>query len=280
LNLLSNAIKFTNKGEIIMATQLLNEDEEKVTIELKLTDTGIGIPDNKLEHIFNNFEQAHKETSSSYVGTGLGLAIVKQLVEGQDGTIIVNSQLGKGSTFGFVLDFFKSQSNEAIVNEQNLFQTMPKLNSEMKKIKILVVEDVVLNQLLIKIILAVFDFEVDIAENGKIAIEKLSLASLGSTELTNQSQTELTNKEAVDEPNLNYDIILMDIQMPGMNGFETTSYIRNEMKSQIPIIALTADVTSVDINKCLAHGMNDYISKPINEKLLYSKIMKCLKKTE
>jgi len=280
LNLLSNAIKFTNKGEIIMATQLLNEDEEKVTIELKLTDTGIGIPYNKLEHIFNNFEQAHTETSSSYGGTGLGLAIVKQLVEGQGGTIIVNSQLGKGSTFGFVLDFFKSQSNEAIVNEQNLFQTMPKLNSEMKKIKILVVEDVVLNQLLIKIILAVFDFEVDIAENGKIAIEKLSLASLGSTELTNQSQTELTNKEAVDEPNLNYDIILMDIQMPGMNGFETTSYIRNEMKSQIPIIALTADVTSVDINKCLAHGMNDYISKPINEKLLYSKIMKCLKKTE
>ncbi len=280
LNLLSNAIKFTNKGEIIMATQLLNEDEEKVTIELKLTDTGIGIPDNKLEHIFNNFEQAHTETSSSYVGTGLGLAIVKQLVEGQGGTIIVNSQLGKGSTFGFVLDFFKSQFNEAIVNEQNLFQTMPKLNSEMKKIKILVVEDVVLNQLLIKIILAVFDFEVDIAENGKIAIEKLSLASLGSTELTNQSQTELTNKEAVDEPNLNYDIILMDIQMPGMNGFETTSYIRNEMKSQIPIIALTADVTTVDIDKCLAHGMNDYISKPINEKLLYSKIMKCLKKTE
>jgi CheY-like chemotaxis protein len=72
----------------------------------------------------------------------------------------------------------------------------------------------------------------------------------------------------------------MDIQMPGMNGFETTSYIRNEMKSQIPIIALTADVTTVDIDKCLAHGMNDYISKPIDEKLLYSKIMKCLKKTE
>jgi len=280
LNLLGNAIKFTQKGEIIMATQLLNEDEEKVTIEFKLTDTGIGIPDNKLENIFNNFEQAHKETSSSYGGTGLGLAIVKQLVEGQGGTVMVKSKLGKGSTFVFILDFFKSQSNESIVDVQNLFQPMPKLNSEMKKIKILVAEDVVLNQLLIKIILTVFDFEVDIAENGKIAIEKLSLASLGSTELTNQSQTSLTNKEAVDEPSLSYDIILMDIQMPGMNGFETTSYIRNEMKSQIPIIALTADVTTVDIDKCLAHGMNDYISKPIDEKLLYSKIMKCLKKTE
>jgi two-component system CheB/CheR fusion protein len=263
-----------------MATQLLNEDEEKVTIEFKLTDTGIGIPDNKLENIFNNFEQAQKETSSSYGGTGLGLAIVKQLVEGQGGTIMVKSKLGKGSTFSFVLDFFKSQSNESIVDVQNMFQTMPKLNSEMKKIKILVAEDVVLNQLLIKIILTVFDFEVDIAENGKIAIEKLSLASLGSTELTNQSQTSLTNKEAVDEPSLSYDIILMDIQMPGMNGFETTSYIRNEMKSQIPIIALTADVTTVEIDKCLAHGMNDYISKPIDEKLLYIKIMKCLKKTE
>jgi two-component system CheB/CheR fusion protein len=276
LNLVSNAIKFTSKGKITMAVRMLHEDEEKVSIELKLTDTGIGIPNNKLEHIFNNFEQAHKETSSSYGGTGLGLAIVKQLVERQGGTIIVSSELGKGSTFGFVLDFVKSQPIEAIEDEPNLVQTMPIIDAELKNIKVLVAEDMALNQLLIKIILTDFDFEVDIAENGKIAIEKLVL--VGSTSLTNRSQTELTNQEAVSERNRTYDIILMDLQMPEMNGFEATAYIRNEMKSDIPIIALSADVTTVDIDKCLAVGMNDYISKPIDEKLLYNKIVKCLKK--
>jgi CheY-like chemotaxis protein len=116
---------------------------------------------------------------------------------------------------------------------------------------VLVVEDVTLNQLLLKIILVEFGFGIDIANNGKIAIEKL-------------------------QKNV-YDIILMDLQMPEMNGFEATAYIRNEMNSQIPIIALTADVTTVDVEKCKAVGMNDYISKPIDEKLLYSKISKYLK---
>ncbi|MBK6998349.1 MAG: response regulator [Lewinellaceae bacterium] len=117
--------------------------------------------------------------------------------------------------------------------------------------KVLVVEDVLLNQLLIKIILAEFGFETAVANNGKIAIEMLQKN--------------------------NYDIILMDLQMPEMNGFEATAYIRKEIKSNIPIIALTADVTTMDLEKCLEIGMNDYISKPIDEKLLYSKIIKCLK---
>jgi CheY-like chemotaxis protein len=114
------------------------------------------------------------------------------------------------------------------------------------------VEDVILNQLLIKTILDDFGFERDIASNGKIAIEKL------------QSK--------------NYDIILMDLHMPEMNGFETTDYIRNKMNSAIPIIALTADVTTVDSEKCKAAGMNDYIAKPIDERLLYSKIIGLVKK--
>lgn len=117
--------------------------------------------------------------------------------------------------------------------------------------KILVAEDIVLNQLLIKIILEDFGFEVDVAGNGKIAIEYLK-----------------KNK---------YDIILMDLQMPVMNGFEATVYIRTQMNSKIPIIALTADVTTVDVEKSKAVGLNDYISKPIDEKLLYNKIIKCLK---
>ena len=117
---------------------------------------------------------------------------------------------------------------------------------------VLVVEDMALNQLLIKIILTDFGCEVEVVENGKIALEKLR-----------------ENK---------YDIILMDLQMPEMNGFEATKYIREEMKSQIPIIALTADVTTVDTEKCISVGMNDYISKPIDEKLLYSKLINALKK--
>jgi CheY-like chemotaxis protein len=123
-----------------------------------------------------------------------------------------------------------------------------------QNVRVLVAEDVALNQLLIKLIVKDYGFEVDIADNGKAVIDKLQ-----------------ENR---------YDIILMDLQMPQMNGFEATDYIRNTMHSQIPIIALTADVTTVDIEKCKKVGMNDYIPKPIDEKLLHSKIINCLKKTE
>jgi CheY-like chemotaxis protein len=126
------------------------------------------------------------------------------------------------------------------------------LDTEIKNIKVLVVEDIALNQLLMKTLLDDFGFERDIANNGKIAIEKLEAKS--------------------------YDIILMDLQMPEMNGFEATEYIRNKMNSNIPIIALTADVTTVDLAKCKAVGMNDYIAKPVDERLLYSKIMSLVKK--
>ncbi len=223
-----------------------------------LTDTGIGIPENRLEHIFNNFEQAHRDISSFYEGTGLGLAIAKQLVELQGGTINVTSKVGKGSAFSFVLNFGKPNSKEKSDNyrmEKGKGLKSVQNNSLAEivnnNVKVLVVEDVALNQLLIKIILVEFGFATDIANNGKIAIEKL-------------------------QKNV-YDIILMDLQMPEMNGFEATAYIRNEMNSQIPIIALTADVTTMDVEKCKAVGMNDYISKPIDEKLLYSKISKYLK---
>jgi two-component system, chemotaxis family, CheB/CheR fusion protein len=252
LNLISNAVKFTAKGKITMSIKLLNDNSEKTSIEFRVTDTGIGIKKNKLGNIFNNFEQAAKDTSSSYGGTGLGLAIVKQLVELQGGSIIVESELGKGSTFGFVLDFDKDLSNSTETYKPQLNDNTTFTDTELSNIKVLVAEDMALNQLLIKIILADFNFEIDIAENGKIAIELLQMNT--------------------------YDIILMDLQMPEMNGFDATAYIRNELKSDIPIIALTADVTTVDVDKCLAVGMNDYISKPIDEKLLYSKMIKCLRK--
>jgi len=244
LNLLSNAIKFTAKGKITVTVRLLNEDKEKAAIEFAITDTGTGIPEDKLESIFENFQQATSSTSSTFGGTGLGLAICKQLVEKQGGTISVKSKVNEGSTFSFTLIFQKTNGE----SEKEIGAV--KLDKEIKDIKILVVEDIKLNQLLMRTILDDFKFKYDIADNGKIAIEKL--------------QTET------------YDIILMDLQMPVMNGFEATVYIRNTMNSKIPIIALTADVTTVDVEKCKAVGMNDYVSKPLDERVLYTKIIEML----
>jgi PAS domain S-box-containing protein len=240
LNLISNAVKFTTEGEIAVSVQLLNEDKDKATIEFAVTDTGIGIAKEKLEHIFENFQQASSDTARLYGGTGLGLAIAKQLVEAQGGSISVKSKINKGSTFSFVLSFLKTKAEAESETE------IVGLNTEIKDIKVLIVEDIALNQLLMKTLLDDFGFEHDIAENGKIAIEKLK--------------------------NKVYDVILMDLQMPVMNGFEATEYIRKKLNSNIPVIALTADVTTVDLAKCKAVGMNDYIAKPVDERLLYSKI--------
>ncbi len=248
LNLMSNAIKFTNKGKITLSVKLQSEDEENVFIEFTVTDTGIGIADNKIDSIFHLFEQAGITISNSYGGTGLGLAIVKQLVEFQGGSISVSSKIGVGSTFSFILPFGKTTMK--IAEEPEIL----KLDSTIKNLRVLVAEDVTLNQLLIKMILSDFGFEHDIVNNGKIAIEKL------------QTNT--------------YDIILMDLQMPEMNGFEATEYIRQTMKSNIPIIALTADVTTVDIAKCQEFGMDDYLSKPIDENQLYNKIVALIKKKQ
>ena len=245
LNLVSNAVKFTTKGKITVSVHLLYEDAEKVIIEFAVSDTGIGIPEDRLDKIFENFQQASSHTSRLYGGTGLGLAIVKQLIEPQGGTIRVKSEMGQGSTFSFTLSFLKTNAEAQLHNE------ILELNTEIKNIKVLVVEDIPLNQLLMKTLLDDFGFEREIAENGKIAIEKL-------------------------EEN-EYDVILMDLQMPVMNGFETTEYIRKTMQSKIPIIALTADVTTVDLAKCKAVGMNDYLAKPVDERLLYSKILGSLK---
>jgi PAS domain S-box-containing protein len=246
INLLSNAVKFTHKGSIKIKVELVEESVEDAIVRFSVIDTGIGIPENKLEKIFENFQQASSATSRVFGGTGLGLAIVKQLVESQGGTISVKSELLEGSTFSFTLKFLKSQ------RELELEVVSVDLDTEIKNIKVLVVEDIALNQLLMKTLLDDFGFERDIASNGKIAIEKLKEKS--------------------------YDIILMDLQMPEMNGFEATEYIRKIMNSKIPIIALTADVTTVDLEKCKEVGMDDYMAKPVDEKVLYSKIIGLVKK--
>lgn len=247
LNLVSNAVKFTAVGKITVSIKLISEDDKQANIEFAVEDTGKGISPEKIEVIFENFQQASSNTSRLYGGTGLGLSIVKQLVEPQGGKVTVKSEIDKGSRFSFTLSFLKTK--EIAEPEMKILE----LDREIKNISVLVAEDIPLNQLLMKTILDEFGFDRDIAENGIIAIEKLKVKS--------------------------YDIILMDLQMPEMTGFEATAYIRNVMKNQIPIIALTADVTTVDLNKCKAVGMNDYIPKPVDERLLYSKIISLVKNT-
>lgn len=246
LNLISNSVKFTNAGKIVVSLKLVEEDESSVSIKFAVTDGGIGIPKDKIGDIFENFNQATTGTSRLYGGTGLGLAIVKQLVQGQGGICTVESKVNVGSTFSFILNFKKT--NAHVESETEITQ----LDDVVKNIHILVVEDILLNQLLMKTLLDDFGFECDIASNGQIAINKMQ--------------------------ENNYDIVLMDLQMPEMNGFEATKYIRNTMNSAIPIIALTADVTTVDLEKCRLVGMNDYLAKPVNEKLLYNKIITHIKK--
>ncbi|GAB3874195.1 hypothetical protein GCM10028824_27060 [Hymenobacter segetis] len=246
LNLVSNAVKFTSEGSITVGVRMLVQDAEKVILEFAVTDTGIGIEQSKLGTVFDNFQQATSGTSRLFGGTGLGLAIVKNLVEPQGGTINVKSKVGKGSTFSFILSFNKTL--EKADAESNL---TVELEDGFKNVKILVVEDIALNQLLMKTLLEDFGFEMEVAGNGQIAIDKMRTT--------------------------HFDIVLMDLQMPVMNGFDATEYIRTQLHSKVPIIALTADVTTVDVEKCKAVGMNDYISKPIDDKLLYSKIIKYLK---
>ena len=246
LNLVSNAVKFTTEGTITVNVRMLVQDKERVILEFAISDTGIGIEQTKLSTVFDNFQQATSGTSRLYGGTGLGLAIVKNLVEPQGGTINVKSRVGKGSTFSFILSF-----NKTLEKPDTDLGLSIELEAGFKDVKILVVEDIALNQLLMKTLLEDFGFEMEVAGNGKIALEKLRTTR--------------------------YDVVLMDLQMPVMNGFEATEYIRNHLNLKVPIIALTADVTTVDVEKCKAVGMNDYISKPIDDKLLYSKIIKFLK---
>ena len=241
LNLVSNAVKFTKAGTITVAVTLLEEDEAKVLVEFVVTDTGIGIGEDRMNTIFENFQQATSDTSRLFGGTGLGLAIVKQLVEAQGGSIHVKSRIEEGSDFCFLLSFKKT--NEVAESEPASVLS----DAPLRSVKVLVVEDIALNQLLMRTLLDDFGFECDIAANGKLAIEKL------------QHKV--------------YDIILMDLQMPELNGFEATEYIRKTLKLSIPIIALTADVTTADLAKCKSVGMDDYISKPVDERLLQSKII-------
>ena len=252
INLVGNAIKFTNEGSVKVHGKVSKMNKENTLIEFSITDTGIGIHKDKLVTIFERFQQAESHTTRKYGGTGLGLSIAKQLIELQGGTLSVKSELNVGSVFTFYIPYIKSTQTQKPVEFIEKKYNM----EEMSKLKILLVEDNQLNIMLVSSLFAENNLKLQTAANGKVCIEML------------KPKNGLTKSKLAK----NFDIILMDMQMPVMNGYEAVNIIRNELKNTIPIIAMTAHAMAGEREKCLDLGMNDYISKPINATQLFEKI--------
>lgn len=254
INLVGNAVKFTEKGFVKIKVKLLSESKKDVRCEFKIEDSGIGIPKDKLDIIFDRFTQVSSDTTRKYGGTGLGLSIVKEIVELQGGKVGVESEVGVGSTFHFEFTFKKGSKSSTKPSSQ-IDVNLNKTKVELKNLHGLLAEDIVLNQQLVKKIMEKWGYTIDVVFNGEEAIEKVK--------------------------NNNYDFILMDIQMPNMDGTTATTVIRkmeDPIKRNIPIIALTAQASMAEADKCLALGMNAYMSKPFKAQELKQKINELVNK--
>lgn len=251
INLISNAVKFTNAGSIVVTCKQIKQQKNTSLISISVKDTGVGIPKEKLTTIFESFSQADESVTRRYGGTGLGLTIAKQLTELQKGKIDVESKEHVGSVFTVTIPYGIGKTKK--VSALPFQNKIDSKDTILPNLRILLVEDNDINRLYAKSILETWKCKTDIAENGLIAIEKLK--------------------------NHMYDAILMDVQMPVMDGYEATKVIRRMAHpvSSIPVIALTANATKIDVEKCLAAGMNDYLSKPFTPEDLYEKLFKKLK---
>ncbi|MFH1320774.1 MAG: PAS domain S-box protein [Bacteroidota bacterium] len=242
LNLTNNSIKFTDVGVVMVECYLNNKDLKWNEIEFRITDTGIGIEKDKLTRIFESFTQEDDSITRKYGGTGLGLAISRQIVELMGGELLVESEKGKGTAFSFVIKFAVGDESDLDVREKTETN-----NAMPDNVRVLLVEDNKVNRQMAISCLEHWKLSVGVAENGQ---------------------------EAVDELRSNeYDIVLMDMQMPVMCGLEATRIIRKELGKNVPIIALTANATNGDSLKCIDAGMDDYISKPFEPSDLYNKIV-------
>ena len=242
VNLVGNAVKFTREGQISVVITNEGSTDHIITVGMTVSDTGIGIGRENLQTIFDRFHQAEESTTRKYGGTGLGLSIVKDLVALQHGSIDVQSEPAKGTVFRLLIPY-------KIAAEQAGSRPVlagAALVSDFANICVLVVEDNEINQGLISHLFNNWKLKFDLAGNGKEAVKKL------------QTNT--------------YDLILMDIQMPEMDGYTATQAIRNELRLHTPIIAMTARALAGEKERCLGYGMNDYISKPIREQQLYKLI--------
>jgi two-component system, sensor histidine kinase len=249
LNLLSNAIKFTDAGSIILRLDLIAAEDTRIRLKFSVIDSGIGIPADKIDKIFESYEQADDDTDHKYGGTGLGLSIVKKLVELKGGEIEVTSEFGKGSTFA-VINWFEVAANQKQVNRVN-----PADLAKFENVSVLVAEDNTINQFMIKKILTGWNLKVTIVENGELALQELQDNS--------------------------FDIVLMDTHMPVMGGFEATRKIRSDLPegvSNIPIISLSAAVLEEELQEAYNAGVNDIVSKPFDLSVLHHKIQKLVNK--
>ena len=260
INLLGNAVKFVSEGYVAVSVEAEEEEDNLVTLIVSVEDTGIGIPEDKLDIIFDKFSQADATTTKKYGGTGLGLAITQRLVELMGGTIGVKSEVGKGATFRFEITVPVLEAAETSYGSETALETQTddvqaagqKLNA-----RILLVENEIVNQMVATDMLEGLGCTVDLAENGQEAVDKLFAKGAA------------------------YDIVLMDCMMPVMDGFEATQEIRRrekKTKKHRIIIAMTANAMAGEKDKCFEIGMDDYLSKPVKEETLYAKLAEYLTK--
>lgn len=246
-NLLGNAIKFTSEGEVELHLSLKQRQGNVAKITIEVRDTGVGIAEDKQSGIFEVFQQGDGSTTRQFGGTGLGLSIVKRIVDHMEGEISLQSQVGHGSTFTVTLPLIVGEATEKKPNtpvcEEGSSDT-----TENDHTHVLLVEDNPTNQLLVQKLLEKAGYTVDLADDGQEGLDKVRAQS--------------------------YDVVLMDMQMPVMGGLEATEAIRKSGLKDLPIIAITANVMVADRDRCIAAGMNDFLTKPINRDDLLGKINK------
>ncbi|MDR6944629.1 hybrid sensor histidine kinase/response regulator [Mucilaginibacter pocheonensis] len=249
MNLLSNAIKFTERGYVKLKVSVLQRHNDKVKLKYTVEDTGIGVPADRINKIFESFEQAEEDTVSKYGGTGLGLTIVKKLAELKGGELAVSSQLGKGSVFDFV-----NWHTIAAAPPEKVKHKTDRVLAPFDHIRILVAEDNMVNQFMLAKILKDWNVQVEMVDNGRKVLDRLSAKD--------------------------YDIILMDTHMPEMNGYEAARIIRvefDEPKRSVPIISLSASSFDHEQEEALSAGMNDVLAKPFQPFQLHEKMNRLLK---
>jgi len=243
VNLIGNAIKFTHQGTINIEIYNKQQTENEVVVGFKVSDTGIGIDKEKLSEVFERFNQGEDSTTRNYGGTGLGLSIVKSLIQLQNGDIEVISEQGKGTSFHFYIPYTIAEEQLNVVPKVDTDYFKDKTNAPLK---VLIVDDNAINQSLMKHLLSQWNIDFETANNGLEAVEFLR--------------------------NNDCDLVLMDIQMPQMDGYVATQTIREELKLNTPIIAMTAHALAGERERCMSRGMNEYISKPIKEDELFKLI--------
>jgi len=253
LNLVGNSVKFTERGSITIRAEAIDESAEGLLVRFSVRDSGIGIPSEALPQLFNAFEQV-RTSSRTYGGTGLGLAITRQLAQLMGGTAGAESQEGVGSYFWFTARLRHSTGSDIEFSDSGRHGgEATQLRQQFSAARVLVAEDNAVNREVIAALLEPLGFAVDCAEDGLAAV-------------------------AMAKANL-YDLVLMDVQMPRLDGLSATRALRTLPGwSNVPIVALTADVFSERRVDCLGAGMDDFLSKPVDPALLYACLLRWLNK--